>query len=114
MDIAICVPKSELANVAKEEKWAEEQDEKGNLAYCFWKIRNKPKKLNPGDRVYFIHEGMVVNYNVFQYVDYDITCEVTGRYWEGLCLVMDTPSVPLKNPVPMKGFQGFKYIDRIE
>jgi len=32
----------------------------------------------------------------------------------GLNLIMNTPSIVLKKPVPMKGFQGFRYIERIE
>jgi len=112
MDIVITVPKTELKNVAKEEAWAKKQDP--GVAVCFWKIRGQPKKLEPGDRVYFIHNGVIVNYNIFKHIDWDITCDVTGRLWEGMCLVMDVPSIPLKRPVRMKGSQGFKYIDRIE
>ena len=116
MDIVVTVPKSELANIAKEEVWAKEQgstDKSG--AYCFWKVRCEPKKLERGDRVYFIHDGQIVNYNEFWYYEEDgVFCEVTKRYWEGPLLVMKLPSVPLKKPVRMKGFRGFKYVERIE
>lgn len=112
MDIVVTVPKNELKNVAKEETWAKEN--KNDNIFCFWKISREPKKLKPGDRVYFIHNGTIINYNIFSHIDYDLNCDVTGRYWKGICLVMDTPSIPLKGPIPMKGFQGFRYIKRIE
>lgn len=113
MDIIVTVPKSELKNVAKEEAWAE-KNANDHHCTCFWKMGRLPKNINPGDRVYFIHNGHIVNYNVVTGTDYNAYCEVTGRDWDGPCLVMKIPSVPLKNPVPMKGFQGFRYTERIE
>jgi hypothetical protein len=112
MDIAVTIPKSELKNVQKEEDWAEKH--KDEAVICFWKIRGVPKKLNKDDRVYFIENGMITSYNIFKYCDWDLTCEVTGRFWEGLNLVMEAPAIILKKPVPMRGSQGFRYIERIE
>lgn len=114
MDLVVTVPKSELRNVTHEETWAKKEENIKAGGYCFWKISRVPRRLNKGDRVYFIHNGLIVNYNIFDHVDCDLYCEVTDRQWDGLCLVMNIPSIPLKNPVPMKGFQGFRYIDRIE
>lgn len=111
MDIVLTVPKKELKNVEKEEQWARKNKNNPD-AICFWKIGRIPKKLNKGDRVYFIHNGYIVNYNEFIGVDYDIHCDVTGRYWDGLCLVMKIPSVPVNPPVPMRGFRGFQYLEK--
>jgi len=112
MDIVVTIPKKEAANIEKEERWAEEN--KYTTARCFWKVSGVPKKLKRGDRVYFVENGMITSYNEFMYCDWDLTCDVTGREWPGLNLVMDIPAVILKKPVPMKGFRGFRYIERIE
>lgn len=108
MDIVVTVPKSELKNVSREQKWAAEVGAKKTV--CFWKVGREPKKLKPGDRVYFVHDGMIVNYNEFIGCDWDCHCEVTHRDWPGLNLVMKNPETWLKHPVPMKGFQGFRYL----
>ena len=116
MDIVVTVPKSEYANIQEEETWAEKQgpsNESG--ACCFWKVSRLPKRLAPGDRVYFVQNGHIDNYNEFWYFEEEgYECEVTGRFWEGPLLVMKVPSIRLKKPVPMKGFQGFRYIKRNE
>ncbi|GAG53555.1 unnamed protein product [marine sediment metagenome] len=120
MDIVITVPKSELKNIEQEEKWAKGEMGDGGLVECYWQIGRKPKHLrgwselkdDEEDRVYFIHDGMIVNYNVFREFTWDAHCDVTGRDWPGLNLLMETPSVPVTPPVPMKGFRGFRYIER--
>lgn len=112
MDIVVTIPKKESANIEKEEEWAEEN--KDTAAICFWKVSNEPRKLNAGDRVYFVENGMITSYNIFKYCDWDLTCEVTGREWPGLNLVMEIPTAILKKPVPMKGFRGFRYMERVE
>jgi len=116
MDIIVTVPKREIINVEAEEKWAHELSDKDReFAFCFWSLKRQPKKLEPGDRVYFVHNGQIVNYNEFtRYQEDDEYCEVTDRWWNGPMLVMKIPSIPLKHPVPMKGFQGFRYTERIE
>lgn len=40
--------------------------------------------------------------------------EASGRYWQGCYLELSVLPVYLKNSVPMKGFRGFRYIERIE
>jgi len=116
MDIIVTVPKKELKNVDAEEKWSHDLTEKQRKsAFCFWSMNRRPKRLEPGDRVYFIQNGFIVNSNEFlRYEEEGEYCEVTDRYWKGPILVMDITSIPLKKPVPMKGFQGFRYTKRIE
>ena len=114
MDIVVTVPKREITRVNRENVWAQEHTAKGQVIHQGWSMKRLPKSCFPDDRVYFIHDGVIVNYNVLIGTDYDFHCEYSDRTWPGPCLILYYPCVPLKNPVPMKGFQGFRYIERIE
>jgi hypothetical protein len=111
MDIVVTIPQSEMKNIRQEEEWAKKQT--GPIQE-FWKVGRRAKKLNHGDRVYFIVNGMIKYYHIFLGYEEDFTCEVTGRFWPGLNLILQHPATRLKNRIPMRGFQGFRYIERIE
>jgi len=107
MDIIVTVPKKEYANVSKEDSFA-----KGKEAVQFWSVPKKPKNLNVGDRVYFVERGCIRYWHEFLGFDYDSVCEATDRVWAGLNLVIKYPETKLTNPIPMKGFQGFRYMKK--
>jgi len=111
MDIVVTIPKSESKTIQKEEEWAKQQS--GTL-YEYWKIGRQPKKLKVGERVYFIENGKITCWSELIGYDEDFTCEATKRFWPGLNLVLKYPTHYLKNSIPTKGFQGFRYIERIE
>lgn len=107
MDIVVTVPMKELDNVRAEDDYARSQD---GRVIQFWSVSRQPKAINIGDKVYFIEDGYIRYYHTFLGFDCDSICKATGRVWPGLNLVLAYPETPLKNPVPMKGFQGFRYI----
>ena len=112
MDIMVTVPKTELKNLEREDNYAKEND---NNIVQYWSISKKPKGLNIGDRVYFVENGYVRYWHEFIGFESDAMCEVTGRVWPGLNLVLKYPETKLKTPVAMRGFQSFHYVkDRIE
>lgn len=112
MDIVVTIPRKEYRNIIKED---EEVSRLNNQAVQFWSLPRKPKDIKVGDRVYFIEKGHITCYHKFIGFIYDPVCEVTGRVWAGLNLLLECPFTPLKNPVPHKGFQGFRYVkERIE
>jgi len=111
VDIVVTIPKREAQNIAREDEFVAQMQ---GHAVQFWSIHNKPKNLIVGDRVYFVENGYITCYHIFIGYVYDPVCEVTGRLWSGLNLLLRCPQVKLENPVPMKGFQGFRYIERIE
>jgi len=111
MDIVVTIPKSEEANIVIEDEFVAKL--KGH-AVQFWSVFKKPKDLTIGDRVYFVEHGHISCYHEFIGFIYDPVCEVTGRVWHGLNLLLNCPQVKLKNPVEHTGFQGFRYIERME
>jgi len=110
LDILVTVPKTEIENTEKENAFCQLYGD----AVQFWAIPRKPKNLNIGDRVYFIKNGFIVNYNIFIGFVYDPVCEVTGRVWRGLNLLLKCPAITLNNPIKKSSFRGFHYIERIE
>ena len=110
MDIVVTIPKTELENVYKERETVSQVD---NEAVQFWSVGRKAKELNVGDHVYFVENGQITNYQIFLGYVYNPVCEVTGRTWAGLNLLLKCPSIFLKTPVAKKGFQGFHYIERL-
>ena len=126
MDIIVTVPKSELKNILKERVWAEKE---GAKAQKYWRVSKKctdtiPKNLQPGDRVYFVEDGKITCWQEFVQRDYyfddeehpdSFYCEVTDREWgPGTYLVLKHPVHALKQTVSMRGFQGYRYTNRIE
>ena len=109
MDIVVTIPKSEASNTKLEDEFVSEYKDE---AVQFWKMGRKPKDLNVGDRVYFVENGNITCYHEFIGYIYDPICEVTGRSWPGLNLLLRCPSVAIKH-IPYKGFQGFRYLERI-
>ena len=108
MHIMVTVPKGEKANIAKEDLWAKKQKE---TVLQYWKVSRPPKRLEAGDRVYFVEDGHIRYYHNFLGIVQDFKCEVTGRFWPGTNLKMTYPETILERQVPMKGFRGFRYTE---
>lgn len=112
MDIIVTTPKSEIETSKKEGEMVEQEG-----GYWFRTFRFKPK-IEPGDKIFFVENGLIKGYGII----FEITqseqgeqCEVTERTWgnEGDWVVKYKDWHWLENPVPMKGFQGIRYVDRI-
>lgn len=110
MDIVVTVPKREMANISKEDAFV--QKNKG--AVQFWSMARRPTKLEVGDRVYFVENGFVRYYHEVIGFAKDQKCQVTGRVWKGCSVMLRCPETKLTKPIPMKGFQGFRYINRVQ
>lgn len=106
MDIIVTIPKSEAANQVREDAFVQAND---NVVQ-FWAIRRKPKDLLVGDRVFFSEHGFVTCYHKFLGFANDPVCEITGRVWYGLNLVLACPPTYVDNPIPMPAFRGFRYV----
>ena len=73
--------------------------QKQKLIDCYWSLSNKPKKeLKPYEsEIYFATNKFIQGkFLITEVSDQDI-------FFEGW--------IPLKNPVPQKSFQGFKYLE---
>lgn len=105
MDIVVTIPKTEYENDDKERIDVQEK-----RLVQFWMLARRPKRLNVGDRVYFVKYGRIESsMKVIEIkVRSKMTCETTGREWSGSCqIVMDNRQA--ETGIEAKGFQGFRY-----
>lgn len=108
MDIIVTTPKSQ-SEIAKKEA---EYVNKNPNAYWFRTFKRKPD-ISVGERVYYVDQGQITGYGViFQISHESITCETTGNVYTGFQL-KQRRWVAFKTPIPFKGFQGYRYVNRI-
>jgi len=108
MDIVVTTPKSAHKLAADEAKFVEENPD----AYWFRTLRGKPN-VQIGDRVYYIDNGTIRGYGIVFDIEFGETeCEATGKIYRGTHL-KQREWWWLKHPIPFRGFQGFRYVDRI-
>jgi len=72
----------------------------------YWELKGVPKRLGDSERIYFACDGFIQGYFIIEDVDYDIygcTIEWDKNSW-----------VELKEKIPTKSFQGFKYADKVQ
>jgi hypothetical protein len=104
MDIVVTIPKSEYKNDEIETK-----DMINNNLRQFWKFNKPPKKLEVGDRMYFVKNNKIES--SMRVLDIELTsetCYTTGRIWTGWLVYMD--NLKYENfDIKVKGFQGFRY-----
>jgi len=110
MNIVITWPKtralgSYLAELAKAE-------ERGHVAY--YRLSSRPD-VKEGDRCYHVHDGKVRGYlSVLGMTEFPLDGHapidnVTGKHFQPGIYVERHPHWFAINPVPMRGFQGFRY-----
>lgn len=77
-----------------------------------YKVAKFPKELNIGDRVYLCYDGNIIGWQTFVgFSNGEFTCDTTGKDWKGGFIQRSGPFHYLKEPIPCKGFRGFKYIN---
>ena len=108
MDILVTTPKSAHKLAAEEAKFVKENPD----AYWFRTLRGKPN-VQVGDKVYYIDNGKITGYGiVFDIITGEMQCESTDKIYRGTNLKQREWGC-LKRSVPFRGFQGFRYVDRI-
>lgn len=114
MNIVVTIPKNRLADVRAEEHDLELRRRAGekDLIY-FWKVSKKPAKLSKDERVYFLWDGAVRAWHKVIGFGENMTCQHTGRSYDGPCILLD-PDVHSIKPIKMAGFRGFRYFDEEE
>lgn len=79
-----------------------------------FRVPSKPR-VTP-ERCYMVHDGKLRGYNLIRSIEYRGPREVEkagGGFWpEGWYIVRAPEWHPIL-PVPMRGFQGYRYIDRV-
>ena len=109
MDIIVTVPKKEFSNIEKEDSYASNLITRDMFPIQYWKVGRVPKNLNKGDKVYFLCDGIIKYYHIFLGIVENPKCDVTGRIWEGINLILKYPEEKCEE-MKMKGFRGFRYV----
>lgn len=100
--------------------------------YCYWTFKNKPQKLQRGDKVYFAIKGNIVGYfrihdicgNRKEVSPPNYYSEEKGKLIsqeesldsrsENIEIHFFSESWKDIKPIPTKSFQGFKYADKLD
>jgi len=112
MDIIVTTPKSQIANAAQEAADCI-ADGGGEYFRRFpFPIPYRPL-ISPGERVFYVEDGWIRGYALVDRVSIEKfarTCHTTGRQWPpGIYVFMDATTWQWIYPLPMRGFQGFRY-----
>jgi len=107
-DIVVTIPKSQYKNDDLETQHMIDNNETQ-----FWTMKKLPKDISVGSRIYFVKNGFIESSMRIFRIDRDSEeqCSTTGRVWKGNILHMNDLK-HLDNPIPQKGFQGYRYYDR--
>lgn len=112
MDIIVTTPKSQMRAAAREA--ADCLAAGGGEYFRRFPMTCYPVSSRPGDRVYYVEDGFVRGFAVLdrRLLKSDLVrCDTTGRDWApGVYLFMRADSWRWVCPIPMRGFQGFRYI----
>jgi hypothetical protein len=105
-DIVVTLP-STISWVEYEKELQQVADGKNVINF---KVPNFPTKTSVGDKCYICHKGFVVGFmEIVGLETKKFKCSTTGKEWNGNFIERTGPFTYLKEPLPMKGFQGFKY-----
>jgi len=110
-DIIVTTPKSEMETAAQE---AEMIKQHGGGRYFRRYPYGRCPKVSPRSKVFFVEDGYVRGFcEVLEVGDLPdgLECEITkDNPGEGTYVVMDATSWCWIKPIPMKGFQNFRYV----
>ena len=105
-DIIITIPKNILwDDYQKELKKAE------NGEIMNFKVSNFPK-TEKGCKCYLCHDGFIKGYMIICGMEEkEFNCTTTGKLWRGK-FIQRTGKFYSIDPIPCKGFQGFRYFNK--
>ena len=101
--------------IPKTIKWQDYEKElaavKDGSCEMNYRIPTLPKDVHPGDRCYICHDGFVKGWMEISSIGHRkaFTCSTTGQAWpEGNYVSRSGEFHELQNPIPMKGFMGYR------
>lgn len=106
-DIVITLPaKIDWGEYVKELKKVENEEEVLNF-----KVNSLPTKTSVGCKCYVCWRGSIVGWmKISGLVSNNFTCSTTGQKWSGKFIQRTGTFNYLETAIPLKGFQGFRYI----
>ncbi len=106
-DIIITVPKSVKWEDYENELRAAEEGQILNF-----KVPNKPD-VAKGSKCYIVYDGNIVGYHIVSGVSRKkFECTTSGKQWEDAWYIERTGKFNKIEPIPMKGFQGYRYVKK--
>ena len=112
-DIIVTTPKKQMGNAAMEAEQA-----KKHGGYYFRRLSSRPKKIQKGSRVFYVEDGYVRGFGKACRIDTlseGEHCDASGKVWApGVYVYMRADSWKWIEPIPMKGFQGFRHAGGIK
>lgn len=104
MDIIVTIPKSiSWKDYEKELDAAKDYGQVMNF-----KVSNFPK-TKPGNKCYLLYDGAIIGWmEIVGLSEKEFDCTTTGNKWKGKFVERSGPFHKI-DPIPMKGFQGFRY-----
>ena len=110
MDIIVTTPKSRMKEAAAEAEACIKAG--GGRYFRRFSFDHRPN-VEPGDRVFYVEDGFVRGFAVvdaIRKITRMIRCNTTGRvYAAGFYVFMSADSWRWIKPIPMRGFQGYRY-----
>jgi len=104
MDIIITIPKS----IQWEEYEKELATVKDYKQVINFKVNNFPK-TKVGNKCYLLYNGFIIGWmEIVGMAEKNFTCSTTGKNWMGK-FIERSGAFHKIDPIPMKGFQGFRY-----
>lgn len=108
--------KSIIITLPSNIEWSEYQKEldkvRDRSEVLNFKVPVLPKKTKVGNKCYLTHKGFVLGWmEIVGLENKSFTCSTTGKEWDGNFILRSGEFHYLKNQVPYKGFQGFRYFD---
>lgn len=108
MDIIVTTPKRQMVTAAHEAEQA-----KKHGGYYFRRLASRPKGLQEGSKVFYVEDGYIRGFaTVCKLVNLPEgkKCEVSWYPWAaGFYIYMNADSWKWIKPIPMEGFQGYRY-----
>lgn len=112
-DIVVTTPKTQMEAAAREAQEAREVIDAGGECWYFRNLRTRPKHFLEGGRVFYVENGWVRGFaKCFALTEHPKgrRDETTGeKYGPGVYANMDAQSWRWIEPLPMRGFQGWRY-----
>lgn len=109
-DIVITWPKKRSLNSYLVELENAERDG------CVINFRVPTLPKGKAERCYVVHDGAIRGYNLIVSIErqenYMVLDPLTGEYWPSGNYIVRWPKWHDIEPIPMKGFQGYRYIER--
>jgi len=113
MDIIVTTPKTEIENSAKEADNCKKRN--GGFYFRRFPLNHSPK-IKIKDKVFYCEDGYIRGFCEVSHIEKmkKNTCSTTSlKYPEGIYLMMDSTTWKWITPIPMKGFQGYRYFKDI-